>query len=138
MKNAMLVWAVLLGASAALPGCGKPTKTDPLPVSMTDEEITGLLIGKWRAVDGRVGLLTDYKKGGTTEFVDSSDPKKKRTAYGTWKVSGGTLSEEITATNDPNWMPKGQQRESVITALGERTVTAMSEGVSLHHTRVKD
>ncbi len=120
-----LVLACVVGWAAV----GLAANDKPVPVKLTDEEITKLMLGKWESTDKIVGMTfhtaETFNKDGTFERTDTNGGRV--TSYkGKWSLKKGVLT--IEATDGPF---KGIKVNGTITAIDEKVTKMEMEGGAL-------
>lgn len=109
----------------------------PVPVKLSDEEITKLMLGTWENSEKIVGMKFHTKetfhKDGTFDRTDTNGGRA--VSYkGKWELNKGILS--ITPTDGPH---KGTRVNGTITAIDDKTTKMEMEGGALiNKTRVKE
>lgn len=116
---------------------GRADDDKPVPVKLSDEEITKLMLGKWENSDKIAGMkfhtLETFHKDGTFDRTDTNNGQA--VSYkGKWTLKKGVLS--ITPTDGPH---KGIKVNGTITAIDEKTTKMeMEAGALVTKTRVKE
>ncbi len=109
----------------------------PVPVKLSDEEVTKLLLGTWENSSKLQGMTFHTKetfhKDGTFDRVDTNSGQP--VSYkGKWELKKGVLS--ITPSDGPY---KGIKVNGTITAIDDKTTKMEMEGGALiTKTRVKE
>jgi hypothetical protein len=128
---------LVLACAVTWAGLGLAADDKPVPVKLSDEEITKLMLGKWENSDRIAGMkfhtLETFHKDGTFERVDTNNGQA--TSYkGKWELKKGVLA--IEPTDGPH---KGIKVKGTITAIDEKTTKMeMEAGALVTKTRVKE